>query len=40
LRNLVTFSLRTRRRRISGRRLGADMVSAPWFQACAQLNGD
>jgi hypothetical protein len=37
LRNLVIFSLRTRRRRISGLRLGADMNIAPCSKA--PLNG-
>ena len=37
LRSLVIFSLRTRRRRISGLRLGADMNIAPWFQGA--MNG-
>jgi hypothetical protein len=36
LRNLVIFSLRTRRRRISGLRLGADMIDAPWFQGAVE----
>jgi hypothetical protein len=36
LRSLVIFSLRTRRRRISGLRLGADMNIAPWFQGAVE----
>jgi hypothetical protein len=36
LRSLVIFSLRTRRRRISGLRLGADMIDAPWFQGAVE----
>lgn len=35
LRSLVIFSLRTRRRRISGLRLGAD-IDAPWFQGAVE----
>jgi hypothetical protein len=35
-RSLVIFSLRTRRRRISGLRLGADMIDAPWFQGAVE----
>src|SRR6185437_5863085 len=39
LRSLVIFSLRTRRRRISGLRLGADMNITPWFQDAIRAKG-